>query len=104
MAPQQSSGNFVKRRFATTPRTVDLRESEVFTSYFRAMLLSLKKKKQTRTGGAGGAAGARRVDPGLLRVTKGTVMYIFFFKASGIFFYVFLTTWRLAVILSTTWQ
>eukprot|EP00729_Bicosta_minor_P008501 gene8501-30817_t len=34
------------------------------------MLLSLKKKKQTRTGGAGGAAGARRVDPGLLRVTK----------------------------------
>ena len=35
------------------------------------MLLSLKKKKQTRTGGAGGAAGGRRVDPGLLRVTKG---------------------------------
>ena len=86
MAPQQSSGNFVKRRFATTPRTLvrarteDLRESEVFTSYFRAMLLSLKKKKQTRTGGAGGAAGARRVDPGLLRVTKGTVLYIFFFQ------------------------
>ena len=50
------------------------------------MLLSLKKKKQTRTGGAGGAAGARRVDPGLLRVTKGTVLYIFFFKASGIFY------------------
>lgn len=54
------------------------------------MLLSLKKKKQTRTGGAGGAAGARRVDPGLLRVTKGTVLYIyFFFKASGIFYVLF---------------
>lgn len=33
------------------------------------MLLSLKKKKQTRTGEAGGA-GAGKVDPGRLRVTK----------------------------------
>lgn len=53
------------------------------------MLLSLKKKKQTRTGGAGGAAGARRVDPGLLRVTKGTVLCAMHCPLFYIYIYIF---------------